>query len=196
MTGAFQSWGLEFVVRYHYGGDADRSGEVAAAFGPALLIAAVAGVVVGSVLGDRAEKRRPGQGRMSVVGLGPLIGAPFVLLGLWGDSLAVLYICLPVGTFFNSFYAGPVLAALHDMVDPHVRAAATGAYFFAVHLLGDAISPGIVGYVSKYTDSLRVGLSIAALVAVLGALAALSNVRRSGRHHAARSSLGLPVQRD
>jgi MFS family permease len=204
MVGAFQHWGLEFVIRYHYGGDADRSGEVAAAFGPLLLAAAVSGVVVGSILGDRSERLRPGQGRMGIVGLGPLLGAPFVLIGVWSDSLTLLYIALPLGTFLNSFYGGPVLAALHDMVDPHVRAAATGAYFFAVHLLGDAISPGIVGYISKGTadisfigaNSLRVGLSVAAVAAILGGMAALSNVRRSGRHHAARSSLNIPVQKD
>ncbi len=195
-VGAFQHWGLEFVIRYHYQGDADRSGEVAAAFGPTVLIAAVAGVVVGSILGDKLEKRRPGRGRMTIVGLGPLLGAPFVLLGVWADSLTLLYIALPLGTFLNSFYGGPVLAALHDMVDLRVRAAATGAYFFAVHLLGDAISPGIVGYLSKYTGSLRVAMSAAAIAAVLGGVAALSNVRRSGRHHAARSSIGLPAQRD
>jgi MFS family permease len=200
MVGAFQHWGLEFVIRYHYGGDADRTGEVAAAFGPLVLGAAVAGVVVGSILGDRAERRRPGQGRMSIVGLGPLLGAPFVLIGVWADSLTLLYIALPIGTFLNSFYGGPVLAALHDMVDPHVRAAATGAYFFAVHLLGDAISPGIVGFISEGTrswvgaDSLRVGMSVAGVAAVFGGMAALSNVRRSGRHHAARSSIGIPKQ--
>ena len=39
------------------------------------------------------------------------------------------------GVFFAVWYAGPILAALHDVVPPHRRALATGAYLLAVHLL-------------------------------------------------------------
>jgi len=203
MAGAFQYWGVEFVVRCYYGGDKDATTQVAGTFGPVVLGAAVAGVVVGSVLGDRMEKRRPGRGRMLVVGLGPLLGAPFVVLGVLAPTVEILYVALALGTFFNSFYGGPVLAALHDMVDERARATATGAYFFIVHFLGDAFSPSVVGFVAKGThqrlghqDSLRAGLLVAAGAAVLGGLAALSNVKRSGRHHAARSSARLPAQED
>ena len=61
------------------------------------------GVGVGQrVVGERQERERLRvwdvlTGRMSIVGLGPLIGAPFVLIGVWADSLTVLYIALPLG---------------------------------------------------------------------------------------------------
>ena len=41
-----------------------------------------------------------------------------------------------------------VIAALHEVVAPESRGIATGLYFFLVHMLGDAISPAIVGWIA------------------------------------------------
>ncbi|RMH40919.1 MAG: MFS transporter [Deltaproteobacteria bacterium] len=177
MVGALQYWGHPFIIRYHYGGDASMSARVGATFGPVVIGAAIAGVVGGSVLADRLERRMPGRGRLLVVGLGPLLGAPFVALGLWTNSLVLLYVSLGLGTALNSAYAGPVLAALHDVVGARAHATATGAYFFLVHFLGDAFSPAVVGAIADRVGSLRVGLSVAGAVAVLGGVAALAGIR-------------------
>jgi MFS family permease len=177
MVGALQFWGVKFVIHYHYGDDAGLTDRVAATFGPVVVISAVAGVILGSVVADVLDKRFPGRGRLMVVGLGPLIGAPFVVLGLFTSSLPLLYISLAIGTSLNAAYAGPVLAALHDVVGDLAHATATGAYFFLVHFLGDAFSPTIVGWIADRTGSLRIGMSVAAGVAVLGGVAALVGLK-------------------
>lgn len=177
MVGALQYWGLTFVIRYHYGGDESMAAKVGTTFGPVVLGAAVAGVIFGSVLADRLERRFPGRGRMLVVGIGPLLGAPLVAAGLLTESLTMLYVFLALGTALNTFYAGPVLAVLHDVVGVKAHATATGAYFFLVHFLGDAFSPVIVGSIADGTDSLRIGLLVAGAVAVAGGVAALLGLK-------------------
>ncbi len=179
MVGALQYWGLSFVIRYHYGGDETMSATVGTTFAPVVLGAAFIGVILGSVIADRLEKRFPGRGRMMVVGIGPVLGAPLVAVGLLTSSLTVLYVCLALGTALNTFYAGPVLAVLHDVVGDKAHATATGAYFFLVHFLGDAFSPAIVGWISHETGSLRIGLLVAAAAAVAGGAAALLGLRRT-----------------
>jgi MFS family permease len=179
MVGALQHWGVEFIVRHHYGGAAEASARVGVTFAP-VVFAGVVGAVGGSVLADQAERRLPGRGRLLVVALGPLMGAPFVGLAIWTSSLPLLYASLAIGTGLNAAYIGPVLATLHDVVGAKARATATGVYFFLVHFLGDAISPTVVGFISDQTGSLRVGTSVAAAAAVAGGLCALIGVRRLG----------------
>ncbi len=177
MVGALVFWGTEFVVRYHYAGDAGAADTVAVTFGPIVIFSSVVGAIVGSMLADRLETRVPGRGRLLVVALGPLLGMPFVVVGLWTGNLVLLYVSLGIGSMLNSFYLGPVLAALHDCVGQAAQATSTGFYFFIVHFLGDAISPPVVGIVSDATESLRVGMTVAAAAAVLGGLAALAGLR-------------------
>jgi MFS family permease len=181
MVGAIQYWAVDFVVQYHYAGDPSASAQVGATFGPIVIGAAVLGTIGGSMLADRWERRAPGRGRLLVVALGPIAGAPFVAAGIWASSLPAFYAALAIGTALNSFYVGPVLATLHDVVPPHVRATASGMYFFIVHFLGDAISPTIVGFIADQTGSLRSAVSLAALASVAGGLCALTGLRRAAR---------------
>lgn len=178
--GALQYWAVDFLVRYHYGGDPDATAQVGATFAPIVLGAGVIGALGGSVLADALERRLPGRGRLLVVGLGPLLGAPFVVMAIWTSHLTLFYAMMAIGVALNSAYVGPVLAALHDAVGEKARATATGVYFFLVHFLGDAISPTIVGFIAERTGSLRHGTSAAALAAVAGGACALIGLR-SGR---------------
>ncbi len=186
MVGALQHWGVEFIIRYHYHGVAAASAKVGMTFAP-VAFAGVIGALGGSVLADALERRMPGRGRLLVVAMGPLAGAPFVLLAIWTSSLPLLYVGLAIGTGLNAFYIGPVLATLHDVVGERAHATATGLYFFLVHFLGDAISPTVVGFVSQKTGSLRVATTMAAAAAVIGACCALLGLRGAARavaHHA------------
>ena len=88
---------------------------------------------------------------------------------------------LAIGVFFGAFYIGPILAALHDVVPPELRATATGAYFFAIHALGDSVSPWLVGKIDDMTHSLRYGLLTTTGVFLLAGFAALAAIPGSRR---------------
>lgn len=186
-VGAVSLWGIEFLVRYHYAGDKSHLGTATILFGAVGTIAGIAGALGGSQVADRIERRRPGAGRLTAIALGALLGAPCAAFALVSSNLVVVVAALGIGVFFISWYVGPVLAALHDVVAPQHRATATGAYLFLVHALGDGISPGFVGIVADQS-SLRTGLLLALVPLALGgltALAALPYARRVAASKAA-----------
>lgn len=181
-VGAMIFWGVAFVLKYQYGGSKDHLATVTTTFGLVGLIASAFGVLAGSFLADRLEKRSPGTGRLLTIIIGVAGSVPCALLALYATTPAMLYIFLGAGVFFAVWYAGPILAALHDVVPPHRRATATGAYLLAVHLLGDAISPSVVAFIADASwGSLRLGLVVNVAVLALAipcALVAMAASRR------------------
>lgn len=175
-VGALIFWAPSFVLRYFHDNDKDQLAAVSATLGAVLVPAVLLGTMAGSFLADFLERRRPGAGRLLTIGLGSLASAPLALIGLWSNHETTLLVAIALGTFFNSFYVGPILAALHDVVPEAKRGTATGIYLLLIHLLGDAISPGIVGMVSNVA-SLRLGLSVAVVMLAVGGLAALRAIR-------------------
>ncbi len=170
-TGAITFWAPTFILRTLYGGEASHMGTVVITFGPLTVAASIAGVLTGAAIADKLERGRPGTGRLATIVIGVLCSAPCAALAFLTDTAWMQYCMLALGVFFNVWYVGPVLAALHDVVPPRLRATATGAYFLLIHLLGDAISPYIVGKIDVVTGSLRTGLLASTGVLLLGAVA-------------------------
>jgi MFS family permease len=174
-TGAVMFWGPDFIIRYHYGDDLSHIQAVSVSFGTVATVAGVGGTIAGSLLADRLEKRMPGSGRLIAIAIGVFLSAPCAALGFIVKDPTLLYAALGLGVFFNVFYVGPILASLHGVVAPDRRGLATGTYFLVIHLLGDAISPTIVGILDE-AYSLRVGLLLMTGVLALGGLAALAAI--------------------
>ncbi len=179
--GALIFWSSEFILRYHYNNDREALPHVATVFGAIAAASALGGALVGSYLADQAERRRPGAGRLLVITTGVLLATPFALVGFVTRDIMVLYWTIGVGMFFGSWYVGPILAALHDVVPAGKRGTVTGIYLLLIHLLGDAISPTIVGFIGTHTGSLRVGLAVAVALLAAGGLAALRAIPDSVR---------------
>ena len=180
-TGALQTWAPAFVLRALFGGDKMRINEANLRFGPIVLVAFLLGTFAGSFVADRLEARYPGRGRLLTCAGSILVAAPCVAVAFLAHTAWVIYPMLALGCFFAVFYAGPILAALHDVVPAELRATATGAYFFAIHALGDSVSPWLVGKIDDMTHSLRHGLLVATgvfLLAGFAALAAIPGARR------------------
>ena len=64
----------------------------------------------------------------------------------------------------------PINAEIVNCVSPQMRAMANATGIFAIHLLGDAISPPLVGWISDRTGSLHLGMMLFALVILLSGL--------------------------
>ncbi len=179
---AFVFWGPSFILRQHYGGDTKRLAEVTTPFGLVALIAGLTGTLAGSWLADWLEKRYPGRGRLLAIVLGVSASAPCAVFGLFAPNIVLLYASLAPGVFFAVWYAGPILAALHDVVPPHRRATATGAYLMTVHLLGSAPGPAVAGWVANFSwGSLRLGLLVSIGIMALAVPAALLAIAGSKR---------------
>jgi MFS family permease len=168
-TGAVVFWAPKFILRYFYGDDTNFTKRVSLTFGLVAVAALALGTMVGSFLADRLEKKQPGRGRLITLAIGLAVAAPMAMVAFLAHDLRVLYVALGTGVFFNAWFAGPILAALHDVVPPTQRGAVTGAYLMAIHLLGDAASPFVVGLFG----SLRSGLVVATFALVLAVAAAM-----------------------
>lgn len=177
---AFVTWGTDFVVRYK-----DFSlKEAGISLGPALLVAALFGVLTGGTLADALQKRFA-YGRILTVAAGFLLAAPFILWAISSEAKHTVVAAFFVAAFFMSWYHGPVTAAIHDMMPRRAHASSVGMYMFATQLLGGILGPYVVGRLDDIAD-LILGLQVAVVVMVCGALLmflVMYFVKRDGLQH-------------
>ena len=160
-SGAFITWGVEFISRYKHYNIRDAS----LILGSGMMLASIAGVLIGSYTADFLHKRYA-WGRSIVVAGSLIISAPLMYLGLL-DTTNGLFLCFFIsGAVFLSVYLGPVTAVLHDIVPKQFRATAFGMYALFIHLVGEASSPAIIGIISDHYN-LRTGLEFATLFVFL-----------------------------
>lgn len=128
--------------------------------------AAFVGVLLGGRITDPLALRF-GRTRMMAVFLGLLLGAPFIFwLGRSG-SAGASYLALAGFGFFRGIYDSNLFAALYDVVEPRLRATATGlmlSYAFVV----SSLAPTVLGWM-KSRVGLAAGLSSLGWFYLLGA---------------------------
>lgn len=138
-------------------------------------LGAALGIVVGSRLGDRMVRRWP-SARFWVIGLGLLLGAPFIFL--MSQATTYLTCCIAMFSFgvFRGAYDSNNFAAFFDVVEPRYHASAAGFNLMLAFLFG-CFSPTVLGW-TKAHYSMSTGLASLAIAygvgAVLLALAARS----------------------
>jgi MFS family permease len=120
------------------------------------LITAIAGLLatlLGGLAGDWLRSRWSGS-YFLVSGAAMLLGFPMMLLVLWTPfPLTWLFIFLTVFCLF--FNTGPTNTILANVTHPAVRASAFALNIFIIHLLGDVISPPIIGWVRDHSEGRR-----------------------------------------
>jgi MFS family permease len=174
-TGAFISWGIEFVMRYKGYNLKDAS----LILGATMMLAGVLGVVVGSYLADHFQERFSA-GRSLVIAASLMTAAPFMYLGVHGTGNSHWFlIFLFLGTVFLSFYHGPSTAVIHDVVPQNLRATAFAVYLLVIHLLGDTLAPAVVGKVSDIYN-LKIALEWSTFLVFLSGVCFLAVVKILG----------------
>jgi sugar phosphate permease len=143
------------------------------------MVAAIGGALVGGIVADWL-RRYTVTGRVLTIGLGLLIGGP---LALWLLTLRDLTIFVPVfaaAFFFLSWFNGPIMAVIFDVVPAKISATVVGAYLLFIHLVGDTVAFPLVGSLSD-----KFGLDRAVLllpsVAIIGGLVILGATGTVGR---------------
>jgi predicted MFS family arabinose efflux permease len=79
--------------------------------------------------------------------------------------------------FFLFLNTGPLNAAIVNSVSAPVRATAISINLFCIHCFGDAFSPTIIGSISDYTKSLRLGLGATLVSLVISGAILLAGSR-------------------
>jgi MFS transporter, Spinster family, sphingosine-1-phosphate transporter len=157
--GGISAWMPTFLERER-GMPLDKANYI---FGIITVIDGLAGTAVGGWLGDLWLKRSRGAYYL-VSAISVLLAIPGAIFAFYGNP-AWIFFALGVAEFFLFLNTGPLNAAIVNSVAAPIRATAIGVNLFMIHLLGDAISPTIIGVISD-RSSLRLGFSVT-LIAML-----------------------------
>jgi MFS family permease len=144
------------------------------------IVTAVAGALAtlsGGMAGDLLRKRFPGS-YFLVSGLGLWLTVPCILLFM-SVPFNAAWIFVFLAVFFLFFNTGPSNAILANVTHPSIRATGFALNILVIHVLGDAISPPIVGAMADYSRRMGVApekalnagfLTVSSLLLVGGAL--------------------------
>jgi len=170
------AWAAAFMQRIH----GLTVARVGAEFGVWALSGGVLGALVGGRLADRLQQRWHG-GRVLASGAGFVLGAPVCAALLLVHDLRWFGPLILATYFLYTWYNGPLVAVILDVVPPAVQASVLGAFVLFSHLAGDALAPPLIGYLSDRTGDLRTAMLLLPAVGLLGGaiiLIALTTVRR------------------
>jgi hypothetical protein len=101
----------------------------------------------------------------------------FAALALAVPAGPAVAACMFLAQFFLWFYNGPINTIIANSVAPELRARAFAVSIFAIHMLGDAISPTIIGAISDRSELLY-GVALVPVFMALGALIWAAGWRR------------------
>lgn len=162
------------------------SGQAGLALGATTVVGGLVGTLAGGFFGDWLEKRRPG-GSVLLSAVGLLAAAPFMVGAVLLEHQAGLLVCLLLAQICIFLNNGPLNAAIVNVVSPSLRAFAFGVSMLVLHLLGDAASPTIIGWISDHS-SLGVAILLNAVPVTIGGLVLLPAVKLFRPAHPSPSS--------
>lgn len=129
--------------------------------------AAFVGVLLGGRITDRLAQRHRWV-RMGANFAGLLLGAPFIFwLGHTG-SARESFVALACFGIFRGIYDSNLFASLFDVVEPRVRASATGLMLSFAFIVG-SLAPTVLGWMKMHAG-LAVGISSLAWCYLFGAV--------------------------
>jgi len=143
-------------------------------FGGMTLVSGIFATLLGGWLGDRALRRTPA-GYQLVSATGMVLSIPAMVAAIYVVGPA-MYPAIFIGEFMLLLNTGPLNAALVNSVSAKIRATAVAVNLFTIHLLGDAFSPTIIGWVSDRTN-LQTGFFSTIVAVVLSATILLYGMR-------------------
>lgn len=115
-------------------------------FGGITVVAGLLSTLLGGFVADRLQKRFSGS-YFLVSGLGMLLAFP-LFIGMIYAPFPLAWVFLFGAVFFVFLNTGPSNAALANVAGPQVRATAFALNILIIHLLGDALSPPLLGAIA------------------------------------------------
>jgi len=158
-------WMPEYLERVR-GLDLARANFVVAGI---TVIAGLAGTFVGGYLGDLFSARMK-HGQLWLCGLSSVAAVVPTLLALTVPSAPTYIVWLFIAELLLFLSTGPVNVVIVSVVPIGARAMAMAGSIFVIHLLGDAISPPIIGALADFLGLARAVLIVPAAVAISGFL--------------------------
>ncbi len=154
--------------------------EATVSFGAVVVVTGFVGTFIGGWLGDHCAKSSR-QAHLWLSSAATLIAVPFVWFALTTESHSVYLACLVSAMLCLFLSTGPINAVIVNIVPAAERATAIALEVFAIHLLGDALSPPLIGALSDHF-SLGQAVKIMPIAVLIGgcvwACAALAQAKQ------------------
>ncbi len=148
-------------------------------FGACLVLAGFLGTIVGGYLGDHLSTRIRGA-HFTFAGVTVLASVPFTLMAVLASRPAIFWSGMFMTLLLLFLNTGPLNAAMTNVLPPELRARGFAIYTVAIHLLGDAVSPKLIGMASDRMG-LRIPVLVTGLLLVLSGLILLAGRRSLDR---------------
>lgn len=161
--GGISWWMASFLIRVN-GFSQEKAATV---LGATIVLGGLGGMIVGGTVAQWWSKKTA-KALYYVPALSALLAVPPALVCFFGPK-SMTVPALAAAVFLIFLGTGPVNASTLNAVKPNMRAAAMAGQLLLIHLLGDALSPKIIGIVSDHAN-LRWGLG-STLIAMLVAAA-------------------------
>ncbi|HZD32606.1 MAG TPA: MFS transporter, partial [Candidatus Angelobacter sp.] len=168
--GGLQVWMPTFLTRMR-GVPMNRANLV---FGGMTLVSGIFATLLGGWLGDRLLRRTPAAYQL-VSAVGMVLSIPAMVAAIYVVG-PVMYPAIFLGEFMLLLNTGPLNAALVNSVSAKIRATAVAVNLFTIHLLGDAFSPTLIGWISDRTN-LQTGFFSTIVAVALSAAILLYGMR-------------------
>jgi MFS family permease len=165
-------WLPSFAVRLHgYGQD-----EAGVILGSLSVVSGAAGMLSGGFLADRLM-RRTLSSRLLTLSAGYAAGFPLAMGAVLVHDRAPFLVLASLAVYLFTFYFPCLAPLIHQVTRPELRATALAVYLFIAHILGNAIAPPLVGWLSDQTGDLRLGMAGVLSFAFLGAIVGFWGLR-------------------
>jgi MFS family permease len=162
--GGLAQWAPSFLNRMH-GLDVARGNTL---FGAITVVSGIVGTLAGGWLGDRLQARSA-SGYLLVSGWGFVMGTPLLAWAIIAQDLNSCLVAIFAAETLLFLNTGPLNTVIVNVSPPRVRAMAFAVNIFAIHALGDAISPAVIGRLSD-SFGLRSAMLITPMAIALAAL--------------------------
>jgi sugar phosphate permease len=163
--GGLAFWTPAYIYEFRH---EPNLGRINLNFGAIVVVAGFMATLLGGWLGDKLRARLPGS-YFIVSGFGMLTGFPFVIAMLF-VPFPLAWLAIFIAVFFLFLNTGPSNTALANVTHPTIRATAFAVNIFFVHLLGDAISPPLMGTIADHSNMNVAFLVVSLTMALAGAL--------------------------
>ena len=151
--------------------------QATSAFGAIVVVTGLIGTFAGGWLGDY-WLRFSRAAYLWLSGLATLLAVPIAVVALTARVPALYYPAIVIAELLLFVSTGPINSAIVNLVAPAERASAIALSVLTIHLLGDVISPPIIGALSDL-GSLQQAVMIVPLAAALCALLWMAAARAS-----------------
>lgn len=163
--GGIAFWMPKYICTFRKAGELEN---VSLIFAGITVVTGISATLIGGIVADKLRTKIRGA-YFTVSAISLTLAFPF-FLGVLYVPFPLAWVFIFLAEFLIFFNTGPSNTALANVTSPAIRATAFAMNIFVIHLLGDAISPPVIGRVTdSFGGNMNAGFLAVGVAMLLGA---------------------------